>query len=74
MKLGRDKFSELFFKGGKLDIKDNVEGTWREKAVLFARALMGSFTPSHEDKEAVCALIFEECLNLKANSQELQRD
>ena len=60
----RRKFSDLFFNGGKFRLKDDVKGTWKESAFLFARALMGSFEPSHEDKEAVCALIFDECLEL----------
>lgn len=61
---GRAKFNELFYKGGQLKLKSNIKGTWREDALLFAKALMGSFKPKHEDKEAVCALIFEECLIL----------
>lgn len=61
---GREKFNELFFSGGKLKFKDDVKGTWKENAFLYARALMGSFAPKHEHKEAVCAMIFEECLDL----------
>jgi hypothetical protein len=61
---GRAKFKELFFLGGKVEFKDNVKGTWREKAFSYARALMNSFKPKHEDKESVCAMIFEETLKL----------
>ncbi len=61
---GRKKFNELFFNGGKIELKTDVKGTWKERAFMFARALMGSYAPSHEDKEAVCAMIFEECLIL----------
>lgn len=61
---GKRKFSELFFKGGELDLQDDVIGTWKEKALLYAKALMTSFAPKHQDKEAVCAMIFEETLKL----------
>lgn len=61
---GRKKFSELFFSGGTVEFKDDVEGTWKESAFMYARALMGSFLPKHEHKKAVCAMIFEECLVL----------
>lgn len=61
---GREKFNELFFSGGEIKLKSDVKDTWKEKAIKFALALMRSFAPKHEDKEAVCALIFEECLKL----------
>lgn len=61
---GRKKFQELFYNGGKIEFKEDVEGSWKEGAFMYARALMGSFAPKHEDKESVCAMIFEECLVL----------
>lgn len=61
---GMEKFSELFFKGGKIKIKDDVEGTWKENALKCALALMDSFTPKHEHKKLVVGMIFEECLVL----------
>ena len=62
---GRAKFNELFFEGGKLKFKEDVkEGTWKAKAFMYAKGLMGSFAPKHEHKETVCAMIFEECLEL----------
>ena len=61
---GRKKFNELFFNGGKVEFQKDFEGSWKENAFLYARSLMGSFSPKHEDKEAVCAMIFEECLVL----------
>jgi hypothetical protein len=64
LKKGRDKFDELFFKGGKVSLKDDVKGTWKESAWLFCKVLMGSFAPKHENKESVCAMIIEECLEL----------
>lgn len=61
---GREKFNELFFSGGKIEFQKDVKGTWKENAFLYAKSLMGSFAPKHEHKEAVCAMIFEECLVL----------
>lgn len=63
-KKGMQKFSELFYRGGKIELKDDVVGTWKENAFLYARALMGSFAPKHENKELVVGMIFEECLVL----------
>jgi hypothetical protein len=61
---GRRKFNQLFFEGGKLKFKKNVKGTWKENAFKYCKALMASWAPKHEHKEAVCAMIFEECLKL----------
>lgn len=64
LRKGREKFNQLFFNGGTVELKDDVRGTWKEHAYVYARSLMGSFTPKHEHKESVCAMIFEECLKL----------
>jgi len=61
---GMDKFSELFYSGGKIELKSDVEGTWKEKAFIYAKALMRSWAPKHEHKELVVGMIFEECLKL----------
>lgn len=67
---GRTKFNELFnqwfFEGltKSPNFKKDVDQELAQKAMNFAVCLMGSFTPKHEDKEAVCALIFSECLDL----------
>lgn len=53
-------FSTLFFEGGAVNFKDSVDLEFKEKAVPYLKALMGSFQPSHEDKEAVSALILSE--------------
>ena len=61
---GMKKFQELFFSGGQIQVQNDVEGTWKEKALLYARCLMGSFAPKHEHKELVVGMIFEEVLVL----------
>lgn len=63
-KKGIKKFTELFFNGGELKLQDDVKGTWKEDAYKYARALMQSWSPKHEDKEVVVGMLFEECLVL----------
>ncbi len=55
-----DLFSTLFFEGGKLDFKQDITQTFKDKAVPYLRSLMLSFEPSHEDKEAVSAMLLSE--------------
>lgn len=61
---GRAKFQEIFYSGGEVELQKDVKGTWKEHAYLYAKCLMSSWSPKHEHKEAVCAMIFEECLVL----------
>lgn len=61
---GIEKFNQIFYTGGEIMLKDDVNGTWKEKAIRYAIALMRSYTPNHNDKEIVCAMLFEECLVL----------
>ena len=61
---GMNKFSEIFYSGGKIELKKDVKGAWKENAFKYARALMGSWSPKHEHKELVVGMIFEECLVL----------
>ena len=61
---GMDKFSEIFYNGGKVELQEDVKGTWKEKAYRYARSLMGSWAPKHEHKELVVGMIFEEVLVL----------
>lgn len=61
-----DLFNEWFFKGLKAapEFKKGVDEELAKKAVVYARALMKSFAPKHEAKEAVCALIFNAALEI----------
>ena len=61
---GIEKFNKLFFEGDKVNPQNDIKGTWKEKALLFALALIGSWSPKHEHKEFVCGLIFEHTLIL----------
>lgn len=53
-------FNALFFRGGKPNFKPDVDPTFKAQATRYLRALMASFEPSHEEKEAVCALLLSE--------------
>lgn len=53
-------FSQLFFTGGKVKFKKDVDEEFKTKAWNYMRALMGSHSPKHEHKEAVCAMILSE--------------
>ena len=53
------KFNALFYEDGSVKLKEGVNN---QAAWNYCRALMGSFAPKHEEKEAVCALIMSEIL------------
>lgn len=53
-------FSTLFFKGGKLNFKSDLDPAFKEKATRYLRAFMASFEPAHEEKEAICAMLLSE--------------
>lgn len=59
-----DLFSDWIFSG--LDkgpeFKKGIDEKKSQRAMNWAVVYMSSFAPKHEDKEAVCALIFSECL------------
>jgi len=61
-----DLFSELFFKGGKLNFKKDLDSEFKEKAFRYLQALMHSFEPRHEEKEAVCAFILSELVEVES--------
>jgi hypothetical protein len=58
-----------FFKGGVLHYKDGLPEPFRERATMYLKSIMGSFAPKHEHKEAVCALILSELVDIKAYEQ-----
>ena len=55
---GAELFSRLFFNGGKFELEAKP-GIDRSAALKHIRAIMGSFEPKHEHKEAACAYLFE---------------
>ena len=59
-----DLFSELFFKGGRLNLKKDLNEQFKCKALPYLKAFMGSFRPKHEEKEAICAMLLSELVDL----------
>jgi hypothetical protein len=53
-------FSKLFFEGGKVTFKKEVPAEFKKAAWPYLQALMGSFAPKHEEKEAIAALLLSE--------------
>ena len=60
-----DLFSNLFFNGGKLNLKKELDEKFRQKALSYLFIFMRSYEPSHEDKEAICAMILSELVDIK---------
>lgn len=57
-------FSFLFFSGDKVVFKEGIDKDFKEKAWPYCRALMASFEPKHEEKEAICAMLMSELLEI----------
>jgi hypothetical protein len=58
-------FSSLFFSGGKVKFKKDIDEEFRKKAWSYCRSLMGSFEPKHEEKEAICSMLMSELLEIE---------
>ncbi len=57
-------FSSLFFSGGCLALKKDLDDGFKKKALPYLKAFMGSFNPPHEEKEAVSAMLLSELVNV----------
>ena len=55
-----DLFSKLFFIGGTLQFKKDLDNDHATKAVRYLKAVMASFGSKHEEKDAVCAMVLSE--------------
>lgn len=53
-------FSNLFFSRGRINLRKDIDKQFRQRALEYLRAFMGSFEPKHEEKEAISALILSE--------------
>lgn len=62
-------FSRLFFKGGQVVFKENLDEQFKKNAWQYLRAFMGSFEPKHEHKEAICALLLSELVEPKLKGE-----
>lgn len=57
-------FSDLFFNGGSFNFKKDLPEDFKVKATRYLKSFMGSFSPKHEEKEAVSALILSELVDV----------
>ena len=55
-------FSDLFFNGGKVIFKKGIDELKQSEIWLYCRAFMRSWSPKHEHKEAICAMLMSEIL------------
>lgn len=58
-------FSKLFFKGGSLKFKKDLDGDFKNRAIPYLKAFMSSWMPKHEEKEAISALILSELVDIE---------
>lgn len=63
-------FSTLFFSGGKLNYKKDLPEEFKKQAIPYLKAFMGSFEPKHEEKEAICALLLSELVDIESASKQ----
>jgi hypothetical protein len=61
-------FSELFFGGGTLDFKEDLDGEFKDKSLTYLKMFMQSYSPKHEEKEAISAMILSELVNEPVNA------
>lgn len=57
-------FSMLFFNGGKLNFKKDLPDEFKNAAVPYLKSFMGSFATKHEEKEAICAMLLSELVDV----------
>lgn len=59
-----DLFSTLFFSGGTVYFKKDLPKEFIDVAVPYLKAFMGSFEPKYEEKEAICAMLLSELVEV----------
>lgn len=58
-------FNKLFFSGGKLIFKKNISEKFKNECTGYLKCFMGSYEPKHEEKDAICALLLSELVDIK---------
>jgi hypothetical protein len=74
-KPGNKMFQTLFYKGGRIQYREDVPEEHRNNVYAYLRSFMGSFAPKHEHKHAICAMLLDEiatgtCHSAKPQSRE----
>jgi hypothetical protein len=57
-------FSDLFFSGGSVTFKNDIDEKFRNECWSYCRSFMRSFEPKHEEKEAICAYLMSNILQI----------
>jgi hypothetical protein len=55
-------FCDLFYKGGKVVFKKNIDKDKQQEIWKYVRCFISSWSPKHEHKEAICAMLMSEIL------------
>jgi hypothetical protein len=58
-----DRAAQLFYNGGKVNVKDGLDKEYVSKGLRALKAVIGSFEPPHQHKMAVCEYIIH-CLEI----------
>ena len=56
-------FNKWFFSGlkeGELNFKEGLDEDFKLKASRYLKSFMGSFSPKHQEKKAICSLLISE--------------
>lgn len=61
-KPGNELFSKLFFNGGSVNFKQDIDEEYKRRVWYYLRCFIRSFAPKHEHKDAICAMLMEEIL------------
>lgn len=67
-------FFDLFYGPGRLICKPGIPDEFRNAALAYLSAYMGSFAPKYSDREAVCALILSELCEPVLSEEGLRAD
>ena len=62
-------FSNLFYGGGTVIFKKNIDPDFKTKAQSYCLSFMGSWAPKHEEKEAICAMLMSELIEPKLEKE-----
>ena len=63
-------FSTLFFNGGKVVFRKDVDDAFIARVWPYLQAFMGSWEPKHEEKEAICAMLLSETVEPEVGKPE----
>ena len=60
-------FSEMFFNGVSVHYKPGIDKEYSRRVTKYIKELASSFSPKHEDKEAVCAMLLSEIAEVRSD-------